>query len=177
MLTLIGFDCGNKKLAYTIINIDSDFKIYIQQKRIDLCEGKKLKEVPLLNRIKNLKKLLKNLPFTERCSVFVEQQPPPFYSNPKVRQATSANAEIEIAILSLIPDHCKLYRVNPNLKSSIYICPDRGIYVRKKFKGNQKKYSIQNAKNFYKLYNLEYDNSYQADEADSLMTIIAKLFV
>lgn len=175
--TLIGFDCGVKKLAYTIINIDSDFKLYIKQERVDLCDGKKVKEVPLINRIKKLKKILENIPFNERCSVFVEQQPPPRYFNTMMRQAISSNMEIEIAILSLIPDYCKLYRVNANLKSKIYICPKKGIYkITKQFKGDHKKFSIQNSKNFHELYGLEYKKSYGADEADSLLTIIAKLF-
>lgn len=182
-LQLIGWDCGNKNLSRTILTIDENFKMSIRQDKFDLCNGKKVKDVDILTRISRLVEIVESTPFADNCEIFIEQQPPRkmfgSFSGPRISGLTP-NMEIEMALITLHTrmNH-KINRVSPTLKSRLLITRQNGIQVLKKpFKGDHKKYAVQNSIEFHAMCGLQYVKTKKEDDnADSLMTILAKIFV
>lgn len=178
----IGWDCGSKKLARTIINIDDNFKMSIIRNGFDLCDGNKVKDVDVITRFRRLKEIVESTPYHENCIVFVERQPPRKPTFTKKSQfrvsGITQNMEIEFALLALQCDK-RIVRVNPTLKSKLFIDPQKGIFkLDKMFSGDHKKYAVKNTIAFFKYCGIEYtvDNPiYEIDIADSTMTIIAGL--
>lgn len=171
----ITVDCAQLTRAWARMPIDQPFQITYGL--IDLCAGKKAKEVSSLQKISALKLSLSNIP--PASHVIIEKQPTTIGSNAKNSDATM--------IANLIAYHYidhNVQFISPQLKSSIYFINNQATFaggptigkslVVKKDYRERKAQSVANFQYYLSVFKVQADLPKKQDDiADAFMNAMA----